>query len=183
MLDNISTDVIAKLVLNNESEADVYHPKSASLTGATCKGQFKCGGIRCGECPFSNENDANKEMSMGKLRDELATRESTESHKGGGGVVSNGFGITLEDGDYSLNKVDSAVFHPKHYEVIDGLEAIEIIARSMTVEQFKGYCLGNIIKYRMRLGSKDAVEQDLKKAQNYKDIFEKHKGLCHDASK
>lgn len=100
----------------------------------------------------------------------------TESHKGGGGVKP--FRPVCSD-----NKVDQAVYNPKHYSVLDDIEAITLIARSMSTEQFKGYCLGNIIKYRMRLGGKDSVEQDLKKAQNYKDIFEKYKGLCYDYSK
>ncbi|QHJ79923.1 MAG: hypothetical protein [Caudoviricetes sp.] len=78
------------------------------------------------------------------------------------------------------NPINTAVYNPKHYSVIDEIEAIELIARSMTVEMFKGYCLGNLMKYRLRLGAKDAVEQDLKKAQNYVDIFEQHKVLCHD---
>lgn len=76
--------------------------------------------------------------------------------------------------------IDTAVYNPKHYSVIGDVEAIELIARSMTVEMFKGYCLGNLMKYRLRLGAKDAVEQDLKKAQNYVDIFEKQKVLCYD---
>lgn len=77
-------------------------------------------------------------------------------------------------------EIDTAVYQPKHYGVIDDIEAIELIARSMTVEMFKGYCLGNIMKYRMRLGAKDAVEQDLKKAENYVTLFEKFKGLCYE---
>lgn len=124
--------------------------------------------------------------------------EPTESHKGGGGwsrqadfyVTGNSEpmqfipnGTSTEDARVSAVKeaiIEAAVYNPKHYAVLDDIEAIQIIARSMTVEQFKGYCLGNIMKYRLRLGAKDAVEQDLKKATNYKDIFEKFKELCHD---
>lgn len=67
---------------------------------------------------------------------------------------------------------------PKHYQIIDGIESIDIIARCMTVEQFKGFCLGNILKYRLRAGKKDALEQDIAKANEYALIFESKKQLC-----
>lgn len=144
-----------------------------------------CKGVVCAECPLYNTT-----VTLGDVREELYMRSQpkvTESHKGGGaGIYVTGKSEPIEfiktPTGFSTD-VDTAVYHPKHYEVIDDVEAIKVIARSMTTEQFKGYCLGNILKYRLRLGAKDAVEQDLKKAQNYKDIFEKFKGLCHDAAK
>ena len=54
----------------------------------------------------------------------------------------------------------------------------------MTVEQFKGFCLGNTLKYRLRAGKKSDLahtEQDLKKAEFYRELFEQHKGLCYAA--
>ncbi len=71
------------------------------------------------------------------------------------------------------------VNHPKHYQVFPDLEAIEIIARSMTEEMFRGYCLGNALKYRLRAGKKDDVKQDLAKAETYARIFEENKKYCH----
>ena len=74
------------------------------------------------------------------------------------------------------------VTKPSHYQLFPNVEAIEIIARSMTVEQFKGFCLGNILKYRLRAGKKSElafIEKDLAKADFYVELFEKHKGLCH----
>ena len=70
------------------------------------------------------------------------------------------------------------VKNPKHYDLIDGLTVIDIIASSMTVEQFKGFCLGNIIKYRMRAGNKDLLEQDINKSNYYSVLFENKKHLC-----
>ena len=67
---------------------------------------------------------------------------------------------------------------PKHYAVFDDIEAIEIIARSMTKEMFKGYCFGNLLKYRLRAGGKDDVDQELGKAEKYKELYEKYKELC-----
>ncbi|UIW12806.1 MAG: nucleotide kinase [Enterobacter phage ENC18] len=87
--------------------------------------------------------------------------------------------------DAQKSEVKSDVTHPNHYMLFDNVEAIEVIARSMTVEAFRGYCLGNILKYRLRAGKKSelaTMEKDLKKAAFYQELFDKHKGLCYDAS-
>jgi len=73
------------------------------------------------------------------------------------------------------------VKNPKHYQLIEGIESIDIIARSMTIEQFKGFCIGNILKYRIRAGKKDSLEQDIAKADQYEIIFETKRHLCIDA--
>ncbi|MBO9492130.1 DUF3310 domain-containing protein [Endozoicomonas sp. G2_1] len=72
------------------------------------------------------------------------------------------------------------VNNPKHYEVLNGVEAIEIIASSMTEEQFHGYCLGNIMKYRLRAGKKvdNPIEIDLGKSDKYHTIFNRYRHLC-----
>lgn len=79
---------------------------------------------------------------------------------------------------------DDGVKQPSHYQLFEGVEAIEVIARSMTQEMFKGYCLGNILKYRLRAGKKSelaTLEKDMAKAAFYLELYTKHKGLCHDA--
>lgn len=73
---------------------------------------------------------------------------------------------------------DSLVHSPQHYQVFQDKEAIEIIASSMTTEQFYGYCFGNFLKYRLRIGAKDEVQQELGKSNKYKELYEKHKHLC-----
>lgn len=78
---------------------------------------------------------------------------------------------------YSVTSTD-AVDSPQHYQVFPDKEAIEIIASSMTAEQFYGYCLGNFLKYRLRIGAKDEVQQELGKSNKYKELYEKHKHLC-----
>lgn len=73
---------------------------------------------------------------------------------------------------------------PSHYMLFDNIEAIEVIARSMTREQFKGYCLGNILKYRLRAGKKSelaTMEKDLNKAAFYQELFDLYAGKCYDA--
>lgn len=74
--------------------------------------------------------------------------------------------------------MNDVVKSPKHYQIIEGVESIDIIASAMTVEQFKGFCLGNIIKYRMRAGNKDELNQDINKANFYVDLFDMKKHLC-----
>ena len=69
------------------------------------------------------------------------------------------------------------VHKPSHYNLM-GIEVITIIARLMTEEQFYGYCLGNTLKYRLRAGKKDKVEQDINKALEYEMLFENNKHLC-----
>ena len=70
------------------------------------------------------------------------------------------------------------VKNPKHYQFFYGLEAIEIIAASMTREQFYGYCLGNKLKYRLRAGEKDNLQQDIDKSNFYGELYEIHKDKC-----
>ena len=79
------------------------------------------------------------------------------------------------------DKVNShnLVKSPSHYHLMDGVESIEIIARSMTLEQWKGFCLGNILKYRIRAGKKDSLQQDIDKANFYGELYEKHKDKCY----
>ena len=62
--------------------------------------------------------------------------------------------------------MNDPVNHPNHYtktkpETIDMIEAI------LTPAEFKGYCKGNIIKYRDRAGHKDNAQQDYDKAKWY----------------
>lgn len=79
---------------------------------------------------------------------------------------------------YSKAVKASAIDSPQHYQVFPDKEAIEIIASSMTTEQFYGYCLGNFLKYRLRIGAKDEVQQELGKSNKYKELYEKHKHMC-----
>lgn len=74
-------------------------------------------------------------------------------------------------------KPTEQVHAPTHYDIL-GIEAIEIIARSSTVAEFKGFCRGNIIKYRLRVGKKDDVQTELDKADKYTQIFNDFKHMC-----
>jgi len=75
-------------------------------------------------------------------------------------------------------QTNDVVQNPKHYELFEDTQVIEIIASSMSTEAFHGYCLGNILKYRLRAGNKDNAIQELAKADKYKELYEDFKHLC-----
>lgn len=56
---------------------------------------------------------------------------------------------------------------PPHYTIRDGVECIEYIKQVLTLEQFKGYCHGNVIKYQHRHGYKGNPIEDMEKAEWY----------------
>lgn len=92
--------------------------------------------------------------------------------------------VTIINGELSYvgavpkPEVNDAVHQPKHYELMEGVESIEIIAASLTPAEWRGFCLGNAIKYRLRAGKKDALQQDIDKAVNYTDnLYTDHKHL------
>lgn len=91
-------------------------------------------------------------------------------------------GAAWEDENQPSAKPIEGVAKPSHYMLFDDIEAIEVIARSMTREQFKGYCLGNILKYRLRAGKKSELaylEKDMAKANFYGELYEQHKDKCY----
>ena len=82
-------------------------------------------------------------------------------------VIYDGVGWTeiayVADG--GLNLVDD-VNHPKHYD--NGtVECIDWIEERLSPEEFKGYLLGNALKYSFRYEDKGKPVEDLRKAQWY----------------
>ena len=78
----------------------------------------------------------------------------------------------------SKGAVNELVQNPKHYELFEDTSVIEVIAGSMSAEAFHGYCLGNILKYRLRNGKKDDTAQELSKADKYNELYAEYKHLC-----
>lgn len=63
--------------------------------------------------------------------------------------------------------MDTSIDHPPHYaDSFGGVECIEAIESSMSLEEFKGFLKGNVQKYVWRYSKKNGVE-DLKKAKWY----------------
>ena len=184
-------EIIIQLIDNNEG-------RSGDTSGC---GLF-CAGVPCGECPVTNDGH----ITLGEIRamdprkphlNKLEVtptddQPSTEEHSDG--MVCNcERDYDTSDGhalDRSIRGVNSqvnvvdGVTNPSHYMLFDDIEAIEVIARSMTREQFKGYCFGNILKYRLRAGKKSELaylEKDMAKAGFYGELYEKHKDKCYDS--
>jgi len=81
-------------------------------------------------------------------------------------------------GDLLLNGESSkedSVRNPSHYQLFDGVESIEVIRKVLTKEEFRGFCFGNVLKYRARAGKKDKLEQDIAKAGFYNELWSIYK--------
>ena len=57
------------------------------------------------------------------------------------------------------------IHHPAHYTQ-GGMEVIDILRAKLTVDEFRGYCVGNALKYIFRHRLKGG-DQDLEKAIVY----------------
>jgi len=88
---------------------------------------------------------------------------------------------TLSDRNkpYVEQPINNAVSSPNHYLKL-GYECIELIASSLSKEAFRGYCMGNFLKYRFRMGDKDELMQDFGKSKEYLMLFDKYSHLCKD---
>ncbi len=63
---------------------------------------------------------------------------------------------------FLLPTMEDMVNHPKHYNK-HGVECIDAIRATLTDEEFRGYCKGNVLKYTWRERYKNGFE-DLEKA-------------------
>jgi len=63
---------------------------------------------------------------------------------------------------------EDVVKNPSHYQLFPDTEVIDVIRGQLTEPEFKGYCKGNVLKYRLRAGKKDDVQQDIDKADQYR---------------
>lgn len=144
-----------------------------------------CASIRCRSCPmtpaFSGSLRPGTYSTLGELRGAMDRIKRTEA------VINEVTKAAETVGEVNMSTeskptATSDVRQPSHYKLFQDVESIEVIARSMTVEQFHGFCFGNILKYRLRAGKKSelaTMEKDLAKASFYETLFEQHKGKCH----
>lgn len=64
--------------------------------------------------------------------------------------------------------VHDPVNNPKHYDLFaDGTQSMDVIQAALSPEEFKGFLKGNCLKYRLRAGKKDKLQQDIDKANWY----------------
>lgn len=64
--------------------------------------------------------------------------------------------------------------HKRYYEK-SAEQPIEVMRDVLTDEQFEGFLMGNIIKYRMRARYKGDYEGDMEKANVYSHWLERHR--------
>ena len=75
----------------------------------------------------------------------------------------------LEEVEAILNEGEDMVNHPNHY-MVGGIEALQVIEAKLggtSNEMYRGYLMGNVMKYLMRSPYKGKRVEDLKKAQFY----------------
>lgn len=58
----------------------------------------------------------------------------------------------------------------EHYKSLP-IQPIEYMRKTLTAEQFEGFCLGNVIKYVSRYGRKGDKREQLLKARQYLDFM------------
>ena len=69
------------------------------------------------------------------------------------------------------------VDHVKHYQIFRGIQAqdvMEVVAESHLCQHLTAWeihCFMTMLKYRLRAGEKDSLEQDIKKANRYKECL------------
>lgn len=71
--------------------------------------------------------------------------------------------------------MSDVVNKPSHYRIYPNIEAIDIIRKTLTREQFIGYLIGNSLKYRLRAGYKNDANEDIAKARKYEEWLEETK--------
>lgn len=159
-------EILQSLVSKNSGKEDC----------TTCS-IITCPVMYCSECPLKDDK-----CTLGDVRSELQVR--LQHAPDCLWILGRTEGITKPCTCGVINKEDhndDDVKTPSHYMLFEDIESIQVIARTMTQEEFKGFCLGNVLKYRLRAGKKSelaTVEKDLAKAEYYKELFNKHKGEC-----
>ena len=76
--------------------------------------------------------------------------------------------IEYHDKYMKENNMDSheRVRQPGHYKVFPDTDVIDLIKKCLTEEEFKGFCKGNILKYRLR--DEEDILEDFAKSKEYK---------------
>lgn len=60
----------------------------------------------------------------------------------------------------------------RHYEMIAGIEAIEVLEAMFPVEELMVWAKISYMKYQLRLGKKDDVQKELAKMNTFKQYYE-----------
>lgn len=68
--------------------------------------------------------------------------------------------------NFSIDFEESDLIDKQEHYTANGIEPIEIMRKNMTQDEYRGFLLGNIIKYPLRYKRKNGLE-DLRKAKTY----------------
>lgn len=85
--------------------------------------------------------------------------ESTATH-----TLSELYELPPEQNPEDDKKVTN---HPQRYNGNSEYECYKVLKHWLTPEQYKGFLLGNALKYQCRLGKKDDERQEIDKAEWY----------------
>lgn len=77
---------------------------------------------------------------------------------------------------------EDVVNHPKHYQLANGIEAIDLMEKTSTAPEFVGHLRNTALKYIIRAGHKDPSKyvQDLDKAKWYITKLQEFHTKCED---
>ena len=59
----------------------------------------------------------------------------------------------------------------KHYQMIDGVEAVERLEQMYSVEELAVWAKISAMKYRLRIANKDAVEKEATKIRGFEAYY------------
>lgn len=59
----------------------------------------------------------------------------------------------------------------KHYEMVGGVQAIELMEAMFTREELMAWAKLTAMKYRLRIGDKDHPEKEMKKIKTYEAYY------------
>lgn len=83
----------------------------------------------------------------------------------------------LDDTNYWFKEirpeVDDMVNEPKHYDFFD-TTVLDVIEKTLTHDEFMGFLKGNSLKYRLRCGKKDNMNQEIGKAEYYENRYQQY---------
>lgn len=81
----------------------------------------------------------------------------------------------IEDTEIEWSDIDNITDLPiddqATYYDAGGISTMDVIKAKLTEDQFKGFLLGNVIKYSCRLNHKDNPKRDAEKVANYSKIL------------
>lgn len=70
-----------------------------------------------------------------------------------------------------MERESNNVVHPSHYNRTS-VEVIDTLRGMMTDDEYRGFLIGNVVKYISRYSLKNGIE-DIKKAKYYLNLLEK----------